>query len=138
MRFSSYARYALTVAFLFTSNISAFLGYSDPHFSNNFGIPGVNETFDYVIIGGGTAGLAIAKRLAENPSISVAVVEAGGFHETEDGNRTVVPGYYQNNVLLPSTGWNFYSTPQPQLLPINATLPYSRGRSLGGTSGKNA
>jgi len=35
------------------------------------------EVFDYVIIGGGTAGLTLAARLTEDPTISVAVLEAG-------------------------------------------------------------
>ena len=49
-----------------------------------FGIPG-NATFDYVVVGGGTAGLAVAYNLAKNSSISVAVIEAGGFYQFENG-----------------------------------------------------
>ena len=56
-------------------------------FSNHFGIPGENATFDYVIIGGGTAGLTLATRLAKDKSTSVAVVEAGDFYEKDHGNR---------------------------------------------------
>ena len=37
----------------------------------------VGNSFDYLIIGGGTAGLAVAARLSENPDISVGVIEAG-------------------------------------------------------------
>jgi choline dehydrogenase len=44
-----------------------------------FATPGVNTTYDYVVVGGGIAGLAIASRLAENPSLNIAVVEAGRF-----------------------------------------------------------
>ena len=58
-----------------------------------FGAPGTNATFDYVIVGGGTAGLTIATRLASDPAISVAVIEAGGFYEIDNGNRSTVPGY---------------------------------------------
>jgi choline dehydrogenase-like flavoprotein len=36
-----------------------------------------SRTFDYVVIGGGTAGLAVASRLTEDPSIRVVVIEAG-------------------------------------------------------------
>ena len=60
-----------------------------------FGLPGTNATYDYVVVGGGTGGLAIATRLAEDPSITVAVVEAGGFYEVDNGNLSVVPGYGQ-------------------------------------------
>ncbi len=55
-------------------------------YGNSFGVPGVNATYDYVIIGGGTAGLTIAARLAEDQDVSVAVVEGGGFYQIENGN----------------------------------------------------
>ncbi|GFF24954.1 predicted protein [Aspergillus udagawae] len=63
-------------------------------FGNSFGQPGVNATFDYIVVGGGTAGNAIAARLALDPAnYSVAVVEAGSFYEILNSNRTQVPGY---------------------------------------------
>jgi len=40
---------------------------------------GVNGSFDFLVVGGGTAGLTLATRLAQNGSFSVAVVEAGGM-----------------------------------------------------------
>lgn len=55
-----------------------------------FGVPG-NATFDYVVVGGGTAGLAVAYRLAESGQHSVAMIEAGGFYQLENGNQSVVP-----------------------------------------------
>lgn len=61
-----------------------------------FGIPGTNATYDYVIVGGGTAGLSLATRLAEG-NASVAVVEAGGLYETDNGNLSVVPGYVSSH-----------------------------------------
>jgi choline dehydrogenase len=42
---------------------------------------GVTASYDYVIIGGGTAGLTMAERLTESPDISVAVIEAGSYYE---------------------------------------------------------
>lgn len=56
-------------------------------YSDHFGSVGENSTYDYVIIGGGTAGLTIAMRLAENESLSVAVIEAGDFYEKDNGNK---------------------------------------------------
>ena len=49
-----------------------------------------DTTFDYIVIGGGTGGLAIAARLAEDPSVSVAVIEAGGFYQQDNGNGRYV------------------------------------------------
>lgn len=46
---------------------------------SHFGVPGLNASFDYVIAGGGTAGLTLAKCLTESESVSVAVIEAGDF-----------------------------------------------------------
>ena len=82
------------------------------------GVSGVNATFDYVIVGGGTAGLTIASRLAENSLFSVVVIEAGGFYELDDGNRSVVPGYASfyagtdPNDTQPLVDWNFVTEPQ--------------------------
>ena len=83
-----------------------------------FGLPGTNASFDYVIIGGGTAGLTIATRLASTPGVSVAVVEAGGFYELDNGNRSVVPGYSNfytgadPNNYQPLVDWGFTTVPQ--------------------------
>ena len=81
---------------LYTSTSA--LSYQDTISANNligdyFGIPSFNQTFDYVIIGGGTAGLTLASRLSRNGSFSVAVVEAGDFYEFSNGNQTSIPGY---------------------------------------------
>lgn len=70
---------------------------------SSFGVPGANATFDYVVVGGGTAGLTIATRLAEDRSLSVAVVEAGGFYEIDNGNLSIIPG---------QTGWFTGSDPK--------------------------
>jgi len=59
-------------------------------YGNSFGVPGTNATYDYVVIGGGTAGLTIAARLAEDSDVSVAVIEAGGFYQQDNGNGRCV------------------------------------------------
>ena len=85
---------------------------------STFGLPGSNATFDYVVVGGGTAGLVVAVRLASDPSISVAVVEAGGFYEIDNGNRSTVPGYatYYTGAdpddYQPLVDWGFVTEPQ--------------------------
>ncbi|KAK4969921.1 hypothetical protein LTR66_011602 [Elasticomyces elasticus] len=87
-------------------------------FGNSFRVPG-NAFYDYVIVGGGTAGLAIAARLAEDPSIAVAVVEAGGFYEIDNGNGSVIPGLAVSQYTgtdrtdtQPLINWNFLTTSQ--------------------------
>ena len=87
-------------------------------FGTPFGAPGTNATFDYVVVGGGTAGLAIATRLASDPAVSVAVIEAGGFYEIDNGNRSTVPGYanfYTGSDpknYQPLVDWGFTTVPQ--------------------------
>ncbi|GLA38115.1 hypothetical protein AnigIFM63309_005113 [Aspergillus niger] len=106
-----------------------------------FGIPGQNATFDYVVIGGGTAGLTIASRLVKSGYLSVAVVEAGGFYEIDNGDLSVVPEYAtffagpDPSDYQPLIDWGFQTQPQESL--GNRTLHYARGKTLGGSSGRN-
>lgn len=58
---------------------------------SQFGVPGIPGQYDYLILGGGTAGLTMAKRLAEDKRFTVAVVEAGDFYEFANGNNTQIP-----------------------------------------------
>ena len=97
-----------------------------------FGSPGTNATFDYVIVGGGTAGLTIATRLAEDPAISVAVIEAGGFYEVDNGNRSTVPGYANYYTgsdpknYQPLVDWDFMTVPQTVCSTCLQTFLYHR------------
>lgn len=111
-------------------------------YSNSFGIPGVNATYDYVVIGGGTAGLAIAARLAEDPANSVAVVEAGGFYQIDNGNGSVIPGLCITQYTgsdpddtQPLIDWGFVTVPQAGA--ANRSMHYARGKTLGGSSARN-
>ena len=93
-------------------------GQRGPLLGTYFGAPGTNATFDYVVVGGGTAGLTLATRLSANKSLSVAVVEAGGFYEIDNHNYTSVPGYasYYTGAdpknTQPLIDWGFVTTPQ--------------------------
>lgn len=85
---------------------------------NPYGRPNTDATFDYVIVGGGTAGLTIAARLTQDTSLSVAVVEAGGYYEATVGNISNVPAYAAFNVGTDPTDtnaidWGFVTEPQP-------------------------
>ncbi|KAL9042703.1 MAG: hypothetical protein Q9180_000405 [Flavoplaca navasiana] len=108
---------------------------------SHFGIPGRDACYDYIVIGGGTAGLAIAHRLAQNSTDGVAVVEAGDFYQFSSGNYSEVPAYAsyftgddpkQKNSYL---DWYHYTETQPQLK--NRKSLYDSGKGIGGTSGRN-
>ena len=102
-------------------------GYSDARFLANgvpgllgssFGIPGYNRTYDYIIVGGGTAGLTLATRLAQGQEGTVAVVEAGSFYEICNGNLSQIPadsGAFSGRSLTdwqPLVDWGYATTPQ--------------------------
>lgn len=112
-----------------------------PLLGTSFGSPGTNATFDYIVVGGGNAGLTIASRLAENQTASVAVIEAGGFYEIDNGNYSIVPGYssfYTGSDptdYQPLIDWGFNTEPQPGS--GDRVLHYARGKTLGGSSARN-
>jgi len=74
---------SLSVLALAAQAVSALNAFES---GNSFGVPGKNASYDYVIVGGGTGGLTIAARLAEDKNTSVAVIEAGGFYQIDNGN----------------------------------------------------
>jgi choline dehydrogenase len=88
----------------------------------NFGNP-ANATYDYVVVGGGTAGLAIAARLAEDERNSVAVIEAGSFYELSTGNISQIPAFAafwagkDLNDTNPTVDWGLKTVPQPVSIP---------------------
>ncbi|KAF9012266.1 alcohol oxidase [Hymenopellis radicata] len=93
-----------------------------------------NTTFDYIFIGGGTAGLPTAARLAElSPTLSILVLEAGKNVSSNPDTR--IPGSYPQNLGNPEFDWAFSSTPQSHAGGRPVYLP--RGKSLGGTSNLN-
>ncbi|KAJ5124405.1 Glucose-methanol-choline oxidoreductase [Penicillium bovifimosum] len=116
-------------------------GNQGPLLGTALGITGRNATFDYIVIGGGTAGLTIASRLAENQTASVGVIEAGGFYEIDNGNYSIVPGYssyYTGSDTAdyqPLIDWGFNTQPQPGS--EGRVLHYARGKTLGGSSARN-
>ena len=99
----------------------------------------------FIVIGGGTAGLTIAARLAAHPSTSVAVIEAGGFYEQDNGNYSVLPGLSLSSPFLAATetfprdplmDWGLTSVPQTGAL--NRRIHYAQGKTLSGSSALNA
>ena len=88
--------------------------------------------FDYVIVGAGSAGCVLANRLTEDPTVSVALIEAGG----RDRNPWIhIPAGYYRNVFNPAVTWQYGSGPEPHL--DGRTVNWPRGRVLGGSSSIN-
>ncbi|KAG8733316.1 hypothetical protein FRC11_007199, partial [Ceratobasidium sp. 423] len=92
-----------------------------------------SQTFDYVIVGGGTAGLAVAARLAENSSVTVGVIEAGQY--IVDDPLIDTPQLFGNTQGNPNYDWMFESTAQPGV--NNRVMAMPRGKILGGSSALN-
>ncbi|ODO09253.1 hypothetical protein I350_02853 [Cryptococcus amylolentus CBS 6273] len=101
-----------------------------------------NQSFDYVIVGGGLGGLVVANRLSEDPNISVLVIEAG--EDNRDDERIYDP--YQYSVAFGTElDWNWPSSQgryihgqvarlsgEPKLTPF-----FRRGKTLGGSTSIN-
>ena len=90
-------------------------------------------TFDYVIVGAGSAGCLLAERLSADPQTRVAVVEAG----PDTGSWLLrVPAALPLLLRSRRYNWGFETTPQPAL--DNRRLYWPRGRVVGGSSSINA
>ena len=90
--------------------------------------------FDYVIVGGGSAGCVLANRLSADPRVSVCVLEAGGsdlYHWVH------IPVGYVYTMRYPQhrTNWGFQTVPQPGL--GGRAIFYPRGKLLGGSGSIN-
>ena len=91
-------------------------------------------TFDFVIVGGGSAGASLAARLSEDPSVEVALIEAGG----RPPERESMPAACPSLQLDPETDWMFSADPGKGGRGFkNRRMPVPRGRMLGGSSGIN-
>jgi choline dehydrogenase len=92
----------------------------------------VPQSADYVVVGAGSAGCAVAARLAEDPSVRVVLLEAGA----RDTNPWLhVPIGYAKTMYHPTLSWNLVTEPEPEL--GGRRIPWPRGRTLGGSSAIN-
>ncbi|KAI4173725.1 MAG: hypothetical protein LQ348_006486 [Seirophora lacunosa] len=88
------------------------------------------DSYDYLIVGGGTAGLVVASRLSEDPTVTVLVLEAGADRLSD--NRITTPGLALTTWDNPDFDWQFMTTPQHALNGRNVAHP--RGKTLGGST----
>ena len=90
------------------------------------------ENFDYIIIGAGSAGCVLANRLSENPKNKVLLIEAGG----NDSYPWIhIPVGYYKTMHNPKTDWCYNTEPDETM--ENRSIPYPRGKTLGGSSSIN-
>jgi len=94
----------------------------------------MTQTYDFIVVGGGSAGAVVAARLSEDPAIRVALVEAGE-HPPE---RELMPAACASLQLDPATDWMFWADPGKAGLGMKGRrMRVARGKMLGGSSGIN-
>ncbi|HRD78105.1 MAG TPA: GMC family oxidoreductase N-terminal domain-containing protein [Hyphomicrobiaceae bacterium] len=89
------------------------------------------ETFDYIVVGAGSAGAVLAARLSENPRTSVLLIEAGKASHA----YSRFPISFGLLIHNPSANWLYESDPEPGT--ANRQIPVPRGKLLGGSSAIN-
>src|ERR1700756_1713617 len=92
----------------------------------------MTRSFDYVVVGAGSAGCVLANRLSENGRYSVCLLEAG----PPDRFLWIhIPIGYGKTMFHPVYNWGFYTDPDPNM--HDRKLYWPRGRTLGGCSSIN-
>src|SRR3954453_3318355 len=90
------------------------------------------DTFDYVIVGAGSAGCVLASRLSEDPSVTVCVLEAG----PRDWHPYIhLPAGFIKTFYMKSINWGYQQEPGPYTAGRSIYAP--RGKTLGGSSSIN-
>jgi len=90
------------------------------------------NTYDYIIVGAGSAGCVLANRLSEDPDTRVLLLEAGG---TDRNPWIHIPVGYVKTMVDPSVNWLFDT--EPESTTGNRAIPVPRGKVLGGSSSIN-
>ncbi|HEX9464225.1 MAG TPA: choline dehydrogenase [Alphaproteobacteria bacterium] len=91
------------------------------------------QTYDYIIVGAGSAGCTLAYRLGEDPSVRILVLEAGGWDRDP---MLGIPLAWGRNVLGRRHDWMYDTEPEPTM--NGRRIPMFRGRVVGGSSSINA
>ena len=92
------------------------------------------ETFDYIVVGGGSAGCIVAEALSRDPNQRVLLLEAG-LHANQSP-ETLAADQYKYAFINPELLWERFSVPQQPCR--NARLFQGSGRGLGGSGAVNA
>jgi choline dehydrogenase-like flavoprotein len=88
--------------------------------------------FDYIVVGAGSAGAALAARLGEAADRTTCVIEAGG----QDTHPFIhIPSFVAAAINRSATNWRFKTVPQPGM--AGRAIPVPRGRVLGGSGSIN-
>ncbi len=91
----------------------------------------MRPSYDFIVCGSGSSGSVVARRLAENPDVTVLLLEAGGG---DDVSAVIQPDQWPSN-LGTERDWQFTAQPNPHL--DGRAIPYSMGKVLGGGSSIN-
>jgi choline dehydrogenase-like flavoprotein len=91
----------------------------------------LKQSYDFIVCGAGSSGSVVARRLAENPDVSVLLLEAGG----DDGLPAVTEADQWPTNLGSERDWGFKAAPNP--LVNGRSIPMSMGKVLGGGSSIN-
>jgi choline dehydrogenase-like flavoprotein len=90
------------------------------------------ETFDYVVVGAGASGAALAARLSEDPAVTVLLLEAGGPDKKQEVH---IPAAFSKLFKSP-LDWDYSTEPQEHL--GDRSIYWPRGKMLGGSTSINA
>ncbi|WAO96147.1 Hypothetical protein NCS54_01381000 [Fusarium falciforme] len=92
----------------------------------------LSKEYDYIIVGGGAAGLTVANRLSENPAVTVLIIEAGDFDANED--FVTIPGL-AGGAVGTKYDWNITYPASESLNGRSVSIP--QGKVVGGSTKLN-
>lgn len=136
------ARFSFTIPPFLSAIIAAFKGdgLQQALLGSLGGAAGIDQEFDYIVVGGGTGGNTIGERLAE-AGFRVAIIEAGEFHELSKPLLSTIPGLdiffigsSKLETYLPAD-WGFVT--EPQAGANGRRIRFAQGKCIGGSSAVN-